>query len=292
MSFRHEHRVPTATWAVVADRGRARIFAWEGEDVAALAEVESLTCPEGASHPHDLVTDKQGYFKGHSGSMQTGDPKTDFKHRSAERFAHRIVELLEEGRVRNQFGKLVLVASPMFMGELRSHIKDPLAKLIDREITKDYTTLPARDIADKLAVEPTDESEFESSECTLQDVFKSTCLDDIVVVTLAGDLGEFDLERIHTCAERALHQFEDDSHKHHVVLDFKNTTYFGSSAMGFFTRLWKRVQVKGGRMVLCNLSPLEQELLRVTQLETLWPSYGSLTEALDSVRSASRQHAK
>ncbi len=290
MSFRHEHRVPSGTWVVVADRGRARFFT-RAADEAALDEIDALTCPEGASHPHDLVTDKQGYFKGHSGSMQTGDPKTDFKHRAAGRFAQHVVQHLESGRQRQQFGEVVLVASPMFLGELRSHLKEPLAKLVTRQIAKDYSTLSAVEIAKRLREDHEVESEPESTEHDIRDVFGVTCLDDVVVVTLAGDLGEFALERLHTDAERALHQYELEHDKRHVVLDFKNTEFFGSSAMGFFTRLWKRVRAKGGRMVLCHLSPLEQELLQVTQLDTLWPAYGSVNAAIEAVRQEARTPA-
>lgn len=283
MSFRHEHRVPSGTWVVVADRGRARFFTRAAES-APLEEIDALTCPEGASHPHDLVTDKRGYFKGHSGSMQTGDPQTDFKHRAAERFAQSVVQRLEAGRQHQQFGEVVLVASPMFLGELRSHLKEPLAKLVARQISKDYSSLSAVEIANRLNALPEREPDSESTEQDIKDVFGVTCLDDVVVVTLAGDLGEFALERLHTDAERALHLYELEHDKRHVVLDFKNTAFFGSSAMGFFTRLWKRVRAKGGRMVLCHLSPLEQELLQVTQLDTLWPAYGSLNDAIDAVR--------
>jgi anti-anti-sigma factor len=269
---------------VVADRGRARIFAAESDD-ASLVEIESLACPEGASHPHDLVTDKRGYFKGHSNSMQTGDPETDFRHRAAQRFAHRVVEHLDEARQHNQFGELVLVAAPMFLGELRTHLKEPLAKLVSCEIGKDFTTLTAAEIAKRIREEAPaeDGARIESG---LAEVFGITCLDDVVVITPPGDLGEFALEHFHTEAERALHAFETEPHKRHVVIDFKNTQMFGSSALGFFARLWKRVRARGGSMVLCNLSPFEEELLKVTKLDTLWPAYDSIDEAIDAVRHA------
>jgi anti-anti-sigma factor len=267
---------------VVADRGRARIFAAEN-DAAPLVEIESLACPEGTSHPHDLVTDKQGYFKGHSNSMQTGDPETDFRHRAAHRFAHRVVDYLDEARQHNQFGELVLVASPMFLGELRSHLKEPLEKLVTCQIDKDFTTLSAEEIANRIHEEaPAGDAPHLRSD--VADVFGITCFDNIAIITPPGDLGEFALEVLHTEAERALHAFESDPHKRHVVLDFKNSQMFGSSALGFFARLWKRVRSRGGSMTLCNLSPFEKELLQVTKLDALWPAYGSVDQAIEAVR--------
>ena len=69
-----------------------------------------------------------------------------------------------------------------------------------------------------------------------------------------------------------------------VVLDFHRTDYYGSTALGFFLRLWKRVGSRGGRMAFCNLSPNESEILAVTRLDTLWPAFPSREEAVKAVR--------
>lgn len=69
-----------------------------------------------------------------------------------------------------------------------------------------------------------------------------------------------------------------------LVLDFHRTDYYGSTALGFFLRLWRRVGGRGGRMAFCNLSSNEGEILAVTRLDTLWPVYPSRDEALKAVR--------
>jgi anti-anti-sigma factor len=69
-----------------------------------------------------------------------------------------------------------------------------------------------------------------------------------------------------------------------VVLDFHRTDYFGSTALGFFLRLWKRVGSRGGRMAFCNLSANEGEILAVTRLDTLWPACPSREDAVKLVR--------
>ena len=69
-----------------------------------------------------------------------------------------------------------------------------------------------------------------------------------------------------------------------VVVDFHRTDYYGSTALGFFLRLWKRVSRRGGRMAFCNVSEHEREILAVTRLDTLWPTCRTRPEALTLVR--------
>ena len=76
-----------------------------------------------------------------------GQPKTDFKHQTAERFAEEIVTKLEDGRVKNQFGKLGLVCPPLFLGVLRNKLSSPLAQLVTLELDKDYTHIKLKDIS-------------------------------------------------------------------------------------------------------------------------------------------------
>ena len=69
-----------------------------------------------------------------------------------------------------------------------------------------------------------------------------------------------------------------------VVLDFHRTDYYGSTALGFILRLWKRLSSRGGRLAFCNVSEREQEILEVTRLDTLWPVCPSREDALKAVR--------
>jgi anti-anti-sigma factor len=69
-----------------------------------------------------------------------------------------------------------------------------------------------------------------------------------------------------------------------VVLDFHKTDYYGSTALGFFLKLWKRVRNRNGRMAFCNVSDHENEILRITKLDHLWLICSSRVEALEAVR--------
>jgi anti-anti-sigma factor len=93
------------------------------------------------------------------------------------------------------------------------------------------------------------------------------------------NLRELEFDAIEEGAESVM-QMLDDKHVKDVVLDFHNTDYYGSTALAFFVKLCKRVKSGGGTMAFCNVSPHEMEILRLTHLDTLWPIFPSLPEAL------------
>jgi anti-anti-sigma factor len=103
-----------------------------------------------------------------------------------------------------------------------------------------------------------------------------------MVVTPLVDLREFDYERIEAAACDILGALDDPGTKN-VVLDFNKTDYYGSTALGFFTRIWKKVRMQGGRMAFCNVSKHELEILAVTHLDRLWPIFATRKEALEFV---------
>ena len=68
------------------------------------------------------------------------------------------------------------------------------------------------------------------------------------------------------------------------ALDFHKTDYYGSTALGFFVKLWKRVREYIERMAFCGVSDHEREILKVTNLEGLWPICPLREEALKAVQ--------
>jgi anti-anti-sigma factor len=96
-------------------------------------------------------------------------------------------------------------------------------------------------------------------------------------------LRETAYEEIETGARDILHLLENGSIQN-VVLDFHQTDYYGSTALGFFVKLWKRVRDRGGRMAFCGVSDLERDILKVTKLDGLWPICSSREEALKAVQ--------
>jgi anti-anti-sigma factor len=104
------------------------------------------------------------------------------------------------------------------------------------------------------------------------------------ILTPPSDLRELEFEQIETAAEGVLREVAEGGVRN-VVIDFRETDFYGSTALAFFVKLWKRVRSMGGRMAFCNVSPHEREILEITRLNTMWPLCDSLEEALRVVNS-------
>jgi len=114
-------------------------------------------------------------------------------------------------------------------------------------------------------------------------VFEIEEHNDTIIVVPTVDLRELDYQRIESGARDILELLNDPRIKH-VILDFHKTDYYGTTALGFFVKLWKKVKMRNGRMVFCNVSDHEQEILQVTKLDRLWPICSSRNEALEAVK--------
>jgi anti-anti-sigma factor len=114
------------------------------------------------------------------------------------------------------------------------------------------------------------------------DLFDLEQQGDTVIIVPAIDMREFEYQRILSEAKQVFELIESGRIKN-VVMDFARTDYYGSTALGFFLKLWKRVTSRGGRMAFCNISAHERKILEVTRLHRLWPIYASRKEALDQV---------
>jgi anti-anti-sigma factor len=105
---------------------------------------------------------------------------------------------------------------------------------------------------------------------------------DTLVLTPQADLRELAFPQLEAGARDVFDLLASGAARN-VVLDFRRTDYYGSTALEFFVRLWKRVRERGGRMAFCNVSAHEQEVLRLTNLDRLWPLCPSREAALEAV---------
>ncbi len=112
--------------------------------------------------------------------------------------------------------------------------------------------------------------------------FEIECVGDTILVTPCRDLREVEYAQIEEGAREVLGLLRDSPVKH-LVMDFVRTDYYGSTALGFFVKLWKRVSKRGGKIAFCNLSDHEKEILETTRLDSLWPICASRAEALQAV---------
>jgi anti-anti-sigma factor len=108
------------------------------------------------------------------------------------------------------------------------------------------------------------------------EIFELDRQGDTLVIIPAANLGDLAFQQIEAGATVILDLLNDGA--------FRNAVdYFGTTALGFFVKLWKRLRDRDGHMVFCNTSEHHREILKVTKLDTLWTLCGSREEALRAV---------
>ena len=67
-----------------------------------------------------------------------------------------------------------------------------------------------------------------------------------------------------------LFRLVDELGRRHVILDLGNVEYVSSAALGKFITLNKKVQGKGGKLVMCNINDDIFEVFEITRLDRLF----------------------
>lgn len=65
-----------------------------------------------------------------------------------------------------------------------------------------------------------------------------------------------------------------------LALDLANLPFINSAALAWFVRLQKELAAKGGELALCRLEPAIENILSITQLDTLLPTFDTAEEAI------------
>jgi len=135
----------SVTWIMVANASQAKLFAHKGPRQG-LELVKSFLHPESREKTSNLVSDRSGAGPGHGAFVQATDPK----HHEAERFAQEMARELDQGRLKNAYDRLVLVASAPFMGMMNHRLNGQVRQKVSTSIDRDYTRLPVKDLAGHL----------------------------------------------------------------------------------------------------------------------------------------------
>ena len=124
-------------------------------------------------------------------------------------------------------------------------------------------------------------------------VFQFEQCEDVLVVTPTGSLLEFrdaDIRNAYNDTYRKL----DDPSVLHLLIDFSDLTYFGSTFVGMLIRLAKKARLGGGEAALCSLSENMQQMMKTlmllenTKTDFFWNEHSSREEALSSLQALGR----
>ena len=103
---------------------------------------------------------------------------------------------------------------------------------------------------------------------------EDTLIATILTENLAFADAQLSLELNHICQQL------NHPDLRHVLVDFSRIAYFSSTMLETLRSIWLKVKSRGGQMVLCNLSPVGEEIFHHSRFDTLWPIHPSRASAL------------
>jgi|SRR5690242_13867324 protein required for attachment to host cells len=138
-------QVPHDAFVVVADGRKMLFFRNEGDAVYPNLVVERVR--EQDNPPaREQATDAPGVAFSSSGPGRSTYEETDFHQLEEDRFAAETAERLRKRALANDFEKLIVVAPPRTLGELRKHYHKEVTDRLIGELDKDLTGHPVKDI--------------------------------------------------------------------------------------------------------------------------------------------------
>jgi protein required for attachment to host cells len=132
---------------VVADERDANFF--DVTKPQELPETRGSLHNEAARPDRELETDRPGRrFGGTDGNRHAVDGERSTQRHETELFAKHVARTLEGARTRNEFDRLVLIASPRMLGMLREALPPPCRAIVAAEIAKDLVHEEVESIRD------------------------------------------------------------------------------------------------------------------------------------------------
>jgi protein required for attachment to host cells len=95
----------------------------------------------------EIGTDKPGRaFESADGSRHAMEPRVDWHRFEKSQFAKRMADILEKAATRQAFDRLVLVAPPQTLGDLRAALGRQARDRLSAELNKDLTQVGIHDL--------------------------------------------------------------------------------------------------------------------------------------------------
>lgn len=130
----------SGTWVLIADGQKALILENQGD-----AEAPDLRVRRKEVHDNPKSIDQAANRPGRMADSQgnkSAFQDTDWHEFEKDRFARDIADLLYDRAHKRMFDRIVLVAAPSTLGELRKAIHQEVADRVVAEIAKDLTGQP------------------------------------------------------------------------------------------------------------------------------------------------------
>jgi len=135
------------TWILVADGKQAAVYGNDGPGRGIYRAIEQNFAIDLPSRVSDIVSDREGRVvsTGGKGHHAVG-PRTDPRRHLETEFLRSVASVLEEAAQAKKYDRLVLVAAPRALGDLRSHLAPHASALVTKELDKDLVHLSEQDL--------------------------------------------------------------------------------------------------------------------------------------------------
>lgn len=148
----NEMQVPHNSFVVVSDGEKMLFFRNQGDGEYLKLEVERKRVQDNPAH-HEQASDLAGRAMSTTNGRGGSFEEVDFHQLEESRFAAETAELLRKRALNNDFDRLIVVAPPRTLGELRKHYHKEVEKRLAGEIAKDLTGHPVEEIEKIIAAE-------------------------------------------------------------------------------------------------------------------------------------------
>lgn len=130
----------TVTYILVADGARARLYVNQGVGKG-LQPVSGATHKADLHHhDRDILSDKPGRAYNSVGQARSAmEPQTEWHRFEKHKFAREMAKVLDAAAANKAFDRLVLVAPPATLGDLRMELGEATRKMVTAELAKDLT---------------------------------------------------------------------------------------------------------------------------------------------------------
>ncbi|MCS6760181.1 MAG: host attachment protein [Candidatus Devosia euplotis] len=140
----------TVTWVLIADGAQARVLENTGPGKG-LQQIQGLDWSMTPLQAQDIQADKPGRSFSSSGAGRSAmQPKTDpVEYRETE-FVKSLAATMDRKLLDGSFDRLIIVAAPIALGDIRKAISPSVKKTVLAELDKDLTNLPTAQLAQHL----------------------------------------------------------------------------------------------------------------------------------------------
>lgn len=142
---------PTRTWVLIADGSRAKVV-HVARAGGRFLQVDDMTLSIDLPKSGDLLADRPGRTFDSVGAGRHAKENTADPHRELKRtFAGTVVHQLRRAMLARRFDRLILVAPPSFLGDLREELPKDLRNKVAGEVNSDLTNMPEQELHAHLA---------------------------------------------------------------------------------------------------------------------------------------------